>query len=155
MGIRHHADAVRPECLHIERQLFDLNRRLDALASTCPDWEDWYDSLSLDKAWCLLGRVFQPDSGVKPRPAHRLVESHITYPWGHEAPHISSSTFLEPAELYAAWQDLMTVTDEDVRRELKGVRPDDVDYALHHLAAAKEYLGRLVDRGCGVRFYIG
>jgi hypothetical protein len=155
MGIRHHAVAVRPECLHIERQLFDLNRHLDALASGCPASDDWYDHLSLDKAWCLLGRVLHPGIDLPPRPAHRLVESHITYPWGYAAPYISSSTFLEPAELFDAWEDLMTVTEQDVRRELDGVRPDDVDYVLHHLAAAKEYFTRLVDRGCGVRFYIG
>jgi len=155
MGIRHNAVAVRPECLHIERQLFELNRRLDALASGCPDWGDWYDSLSLDKAWCLLGRVLHPNNDLPPRPAHRLVESHITFPWGYGAPHISSSTFLEPAELSCAWEDLMTVTEQDVRRELDGVPFADVDYVLHHLAAAKEYFARLVDRGCGVRFYIG
>jgi hypothetical protein len=157
MGIHYYAYPLPAEFVERARTDPRLFLSADPLADAWRPAEDRPTMLYLDKCWHYLQALTRPDHGAAPRPAYRLFEGEVSYvedgayrPWVR---------VLDAEEVAEIARDLALLDEDDVRTWTAATSlsrgREDFDYIKHYLAAAKDFITRLVPAGWGLLYLIG
>lgn len=157
MGIQHYATSVDPRYLEFvkaePRRMWNLPPAVDSACLAMAwvmGWKPQVDPLStlgriplisLDKAWRDLHSALDHD-----RPAYQLVhvpDSKVEYlHWE------GYFNVLEPHQVRAASNDLVTITDAELLAN--GVKPDSLDYVRFHIDNCLPQYKAIVDAEWGL-----
>ncbi len=158
MGIRYYAYPLPAEFVERARTDPHLFLSADPLADAWGPAEDRPKMLYLDKCWRHLQALTRPDHGAAPpRPAYRLFEGEVSYV--EDGAHLPWVRVLDPEEVAEIARDLALLDEDDLRTwtvetGLSRAR-EDFDYIKHYLAAAKDFIARMVPAGWGLVYLIG
>lgn len=158
MGIRYYAYPINAEDYPRACENPCPFHGSDPLADAWGPRENQPEMLYLDKCWRELQLLLGSPAGQASRPAARLVEGQVTHT---DMGWIPYEQALSPAQVRSIAEDLATVGQSDIRRELPTfIRPqisedDEFENVAQYLAEATKFTARLASEGRGLVYLIG
>ena len=157
MGIRYYAYPITADQYPLAQEDPCAFHGVDPVMDAWAPENEKPEMLYLDKCWRELQTMLGSSSGRPGRPAHQLVDGHVTQTETGWIPH---EVALSPAQVAEIAADLKTVNEADVRRALPDFgshQPDDekFEYVAQYLGEAQRFTAALADSGRGLVYMIG
>lgn len=160
MGIRYYAYPVDARQVEFARQDPRAFLGRDPLMDAWGPIEQKPDMLYLDKCWGYLQGLFSSPAGEQNRAALALVAGEV------EMSGLGWYSFVAargPEEVAAIAGDISLLGEQHVREffederrlQFGGSRENEIEYVMHFLADAQEFVARLASEGRGLVYQIG